>query len=200
MQCIVICVTSLYIIAIFIIWDMVIWAAARSGVTVIQSHHLQNGMSFARAGALFNHNQEWVSHLGMLWYQKWFVFISRPCIVQQAIFVTWRVPLHNDEGKHNLISTVIYRTDCPNGVITISSASPCPLSHPHLCPPRALCLLLPYSFLEECIWNHANENKWTNECFMNAFMMRKCKWGWVNEWMFNERLFNEKDLLTRALT
>ena len=117
-------------------------------------------------------------------------------------FFCWWVPLHNDERKHNLISTFIYRTDCSNGVITISSAPCClpsPLSHPH---PAFLapCLFRPHSFLEECIWNPANENKWTNECFMNAFMMRKCKWGWVNEWMFNERLFNEKDFLTRALT
>lgn len=117
-------------------------------------------------------------------------------------FCAWRVPLHNDERKHNLISTFIYRADCSNGVITISSAPRSLSSSPsHTRPPSlALCLFRPYSFLEECIWNHANGNKWTNECFMNAFMMRKCKWGWVNEWMFNERLFNEKDLLTRALT
>lgn len=117
-------------------------------------------------------------------------------------FCTWRVPLHNDARKHNLISTFIYRTDCSNGVITISSPpSLLPLvvslRHPH---PPSLCLFRPHSILEECVWNHANENKWTNECFMNAFMIRKCKWGWVNEWMFNERLLNEKDLLTRALT
>lgn len=118
-------------------------------------------------------------------------------------FCAWRVPLHNDERKHDLISTFIYRTACSNGVITISSAPR--YTSPRLflmCAPPSLppCLFQPHSFLEECIWNHVNENKWTNECFMNAFMMRKCKWGWVNEWMFNERLFNEKDLLTRALT
>lgn len=66
-------------------------------------------------------------------------------------FCAWRVPLHNDERKHNLISTFIYRTDCSNGVITISSA-PCYLS-----PRLSLSLSsssscsLAYSFLEECI-------------------------------------------------
>lgn len=115
-------------------------------------------------------------------------------------FCAWRVPLHNDERKHNLISTFIYRTRS-NGVITSSSAPCClSLSLSLSRPPSQALLFRPYSFLEECIWNRANENKWTNECFMNAFMMRKCKSGWVNEWMFNERLLNEKDLLTRALT
>lgn len=37
-------------------------------------------------------------------------------------FLAWRAPLHYDERKHNLISALIYRTDCSNGVITISSA------------------------------------------------------------------------------
>lgn len=204
MRCNVRDVTFLHIIAMFIRRDTVRWAAAYNGVNVIQSHHLPNGMLFAFAGVLFNHNQEWIFSLSLLC-----VLISEMICSHAAArhcatgnFCAWRVPPHNDERKPNLISTFIYRTYCSNGVITISSPR-ChlPLSHSHPCPPSLPpCLFWPYSFLKECIWNHANGNKWTNECFMNAFMMRKCKWGWVNEWMFNERLLNEKDLLSRALT
>lgn len=43
-------VTSLHIIVMFIVADMARWAATQNGTSVIQSHHLQNGMLFAFAG------------------------------------------------------------------------------------------------------------------------------------------------------
>lgn len=101
-----------------------------------------------------------------------------PGIVQQAIFVTWRVPLHNDERKHNLISTVIYRTDCSNGVTTISSSPSPPLP-----PPLVLFLILTSVLPSPPI----------PALFIPWRMHSKpCKWEQVNKWMFHECFYDEK--------
>lgn len=89
-------------------------------------------------------------------------------------FCAWRVPLHNDERKHNLISTFIYRTDCSNGVITISSA-PCYLSP---CLPHSLSLVL--LLLLSCLFI-----PW-------RMHLKPCKWEQVNKWMFHECFYDEK--------
>lgn len=92
-------------------------------------------------------------------------------------FCARRVPLHNDERKHNLISTFIYRTECSNGVITISSA-PCCLSsspsHPRPPPPPALRLFRPFLFIP------------------SRMHLKPCKWEQVNKWMFHECFYDEK--------
>ena len=197
MRCNVRDVTFLHITAMFIRPDMGRWAAAYNGVNVIQSHHLPNGMLFAFAGVLFNHNQERIFSLSLS------LSLSRLCaLISEMIcshaaaphcatgnFCAWRVPRHNDEGKSNLISTFIYRTDCSNGVITISllaATSPC------LTLILALLLSLPayfgpiHSFKNAfetmqmgtseqmnvswmlLWWENANEDEWMNECLMNA--------------------------------
>lgn len=153
-------------------------------------------MSFATAGTLFNHSQEWIFYLCVLWYQKWFVFILWPLHCATSNFCAWRVPLHNDERKHNLISIFIYRTDWSNGVITISPCPSLPLSsspsHPR---PSSLTLAAyfgPIHSLKNAFetmqmrtseqmnvswmllwWENANEDEWMNECLMNACLMKR---------------------------
>lgn len=154
----------------FIVADMARWAATQNGPIVIQSHRLQNGLLFAFAGTLFKHNQEWI-------------FLSLCALISEMIcshiaavycatgnFCAWRVPLHNDERNHNLISTFIYRTHCSNGVITSSSA-PCRSvsSSPSFCGSPISALFIPW-----------------------RMHLKPCKWEQVNKWMFHECFYDEK--------
>lgn len=178
--------TSLCIVAIFIIWDAVRWAATQLCYQVI----FQMGCCvFTGMPQLYN--QEWIFHLCVLWYQQWSVFMLWRCIVRETFFFSTRwVPLHNDERKHNLIFTFIYRADCSNEVITISSAL-------RLFLIRVLLLSLAanfgpiHSLKNACEtmqmrtseqmnvswkllwWENANEDEWVNECLMNACLMKR---------------------------
>ena len=99
-------------------------------------------------------------------------------------FSAWRVPLHNDERKHNLISTFIYRTDCSNGVINTSSAPRC-LATPRRSLILALFFFFFFFFFSRFLPSSTLFTPW-------RMHWKPCKWEQVNKWMFHECFYDEK--------
>lgn len=153
MQCNVVDVTSLHIAAIFIIWgygEMGSYMEWRDCYPVPSSSKW-DVICLCRYVIQPQPTMNFLSPRALISETICFHTVVLRCATGN--FWAWRAPLHNHERKHNLISTFIYRTDCSNGLITISSAPrylSSSLSHPRP-PSLAPCLFRPYSFLEECI-------------------------------------------------